>query len=49
MLLETMMGAQNELSLDELVTVAIQAGHSGIVDVRERLQSQSPKEQRRDE
>jgi mannose/fructose/sorbose-specific phosphotransferase system IIA component len=34
MLLEVMMGAENEISLDDLVNVAIQAGHTGIVDVR---------------
>ncbi|MGA9193124.1 MAG: PTS sugar transporter subunit IIA [Anaerolineales bacterium] len=45
MLLEAVMGAENELSLESLARVAVQAGHSGIVDVRERLRSQTAKEQ----
>lgn len=49
MLLEVMMGAENDLTLDELVQVAVQSGHSGIVDVRQRLQSQISKEQRGNE
>jgi PTS system mannose-specific IIA component len=49
MLLEVMMGVDNQLSLDDLVQVAVQAGHDGIVDVRQRLESQIAKEQSGDE
>lgn len=49
MLLEVLMGIEQGQALDDLAQTAVRAGLAGILDVRERLQSQISKEQNGDE
>jgi PTS system mannose-specific IIA component len=49
MLLEVLMAIEQGQGLDDLSHTALQAGLSGIIDVRERLQSRISKEQNGDE